>query len=148
MAANAKMKSLLLLLPLVLCSCEVLHRPGIVIKEEVSYTGKYGPGTKMQDKVTLNADMPGLKSVEAAGVKIAFAPGTITTVTTATDSRTGIVTVSNSTKPSGLYVSEHVAARGDADKSRIKETSAGVSGAIVSGAGAALIGPGVGAIPR
>jgi len=97
----------------------------------------------MQDKVTLNADMPGLKSVKAAGVEISFDQVTSTTTTATTDPKTGITTTVTNTKPGGLYVSEHVTARGEADKSRIKEGSAGVSGALATGA-LAVAAPGVG----
>lgn len=113
---------------LCLTGCEVLHRPGIVIKEKVTVATKHGPSEKMQDKVTLNADFPGLQVVEAAGVRIAINTSSARTVASVTDPKTGITTTTETQTPGGMYVSEHVRARGVADKSRIDATAAGATG--------------------
>lgn len=141
------MKPLIFLLPFVLCSCEVMHRPGIVVRDKVAYTNKYGPGEKMQDVLIINGDVPGLSEVPTpmGPVRIAQVSGQNEKLII---SGTTVLGVEKSTILGGLFVTDHVRARGEADKSRIKEVSAGVSGAIVSGAGAALVGPGLGAIPK
>lgn len=129
------MKTLLFLsiLPaLLLSGCEVFHRPGIVIKEKISGTNKYGPYQKMADKLTVNADFPGLESVKSGDTEILIATSTSRVVQTVLDPKTGITTTTESQTPGGMYVSEHVRARGVADKSRGDSFWSGVTGAGLS----------------
>lgn len=128
----------LLLVPIILTGCEVMHRPGIVVKDRVAFIKPDGTkGEKLQDLITINGDAPGLSEVPTSRGPIKFRDTSQTTVVAVTDPKTGVTTTTTNTRPGGLYVSEHVAVRGEADKSRAKEFWSGVSGAALSW-GAAL----------
>lgn len=127
------MKTLLLLVPIILTGCEVLHNPGIQVYQVVHGTNKYGPSEKTAKVISINADVPGLSEVPTpyGPIRIAQVSGQNVVTTTNKD---GSVVVSQTTILGGLAVTDHVKARGEADRFRIKETSAGVSGALISAA--------------
>lgn len=140
----------LLLATLLLTGCaEVYWRPGISVKDKVTKAGKYGPVEKMEEVISINGDVPGLQEVPTrlGPIRIAQVSGQNSRLII--DAKTGTVLGTETTTTlGGLFVTDHVKARGVADQFRIKEVSAGVSGAIVSGAAMGVVGPGLGAIPK
>jgi len=104
--------------------CEVLHRPGIIVRDKVTVAGKYGPVEKTADMISLNADIPGLSEIPTpyGPIKIAQVSGQSTRLII--DPKTkAVLGTETITTLGGLAVTEHVGARGVADRFRIKETS-------------------------
>lgn len=125
-----------------LSGCEVLHRPGIIVRDPVQKVGKNGTYEKMEDSIVINGDVPGLSEVPTRHGPIRIATVGGRKVITTTDPKTGIVTTSEEQTPGGLYVSGMIAARGAADKSRGDSFWSGVSGTLLS-YGLAAFGAGV-----
>lgn len=110
---------------LVICLAGCANPPGLSVYEPVSYTKPDGTtGKKMQRSVLLVADMQNIQTITAPGVSLVFSPGGTFDVSTPT------------------------AAQGEATKGIIKEASAGLTGAILSKAGAAALKAGAEAIPE
>lgn len=141
-----KLPIVLLLASLLLFTgCEVLHRPGIIVREPVSKIGKYGAYERMEDVISINADVPGLTEIptKRGPIRIAQVSGQNTKLIL--NKQGALVGTETSTIFGGLSVTDHVTARGAADRFRIKESSAGVTGAALSLiAPAAIAGPAVG----
>lgn len=127
--------------------CEVLHRPGIVVRDKVAYTGKYGPGEKTADIITINGDVPGLSEVPTpyGPIRIAQVNGQGQRLIV---SGTTVLGTESYPVLGGLNVTDPIAARGVADRFRAKEFWSGVTGAALSLGTAAVAGPASGAIPR
>jgi len=95
--------------------------------------------------VSFNADAPGLKTFRAGEVQMDFERFEGKVIATTTD-KAGAVTVTERPIVSGLFTSEVTRAQGEADKSRIKEVSAGVTGAALSLVAAPVAGSSAGAV--
>lgn len=113
-------------------------------------TNKYGPTEKTAKVISLNADIPGLSEVPTpyGPIRIAQVSGQRTRLIV---SGTNVLGTESETILGGLAVTDHVKARGEADRFRIKETSAGVSGGLATGALLLAVPPAggaLGAIPK
>lgn len=136
--------ALMLILPAV-CSCGHSQH-GIRVYDKVSVSGTHGISEKTALMLSINADIPGLQEIPTPMGPIKIDTSLrVPTTTVVTNAKGEVIGTNTGAIVAGLNTSEVTRAQGEADKSRIKETAAGVTGAALSFVAPAIAAGGVGA---